>query len=205
MSNNDNKDLELIDDFFNHILLYSKGKLKWKLETLPHNFLSKSAEELEKEQKITTTDKKLKLSLHKELQRSSQLNEPMVVGNICKGICHTSSFAVKLDSPEKLAWLLIPYQDEQERIVHQVNEAHDAVESLLHIDIYYRDPVTHAKKLDHKAAELKFKAAKLLYDRAYPATQKIAYSTTKEEKNSSKLSIEEKIKLLEKKVNNKNE
>ena len=182
-----------------HILKYSKGKLKWKIETLPAVFLEKSTEELEQEQKITVTDRKLRLQFHAELARASAASETMVLANICKGVCHPNSLLLKLDDPAKLAWLMIPYQEERMRIVHQVNEANNAIESLLGIDIYDRDPVTNkALKLNYKAAELKYKAAKLLYDRAYPATQKISYTSDDPDGKKEKFeSIEDKIKYLE--------
>jgi len=187
-------------DVINHILPYTRGKLKWKIESLPEEFLSKSAEELESDQKITETDKKLRLLFHKELSRAISKNDKMVVAEICKGVCHANNFLLKLDDPKKLAWLLLPYQDEEVRIKHQVNEAHEAIESLLHIDIYLRDAHNRKCGLDYKAAELKYKAAKMIYDRAYPATQKISYTKNLPEPTEQTKSIEDKIRMLEEKL-----
>lgn len=193
-------DLVEYDGLLKHILLYARGKLKWKIETLPEEYLYKSLEELEKEQKITTTDKKLRLLLHQEIQRAAKDNDNINITNICRGVCHVNSFLTKLDDPKKVAWLLLPYQEDRLRIIHQVNEAHEAIESLLHIDIHRRDEFGKVIGLDHKAAELKFKAAKLLYDRAYPATQKISY-TSEDTAGKDKIEdLDEKIKFLEEKL-----
>jgi hypothetical protein len=71
---------------------------------------------------------------------------------------------------------------------------------LLHIDIYHRDAAGRKVGLDHKAAELRYKAAKMIYDRAYPATQKIAYIGDKNSDKKQSIDIEEQIKLLEQKL-----
>lgn len=201
----DSKDLIPTSELVRSITTYAKGKLKWKLETLPATYLTQSAEELEKSQKLTDTDKKLRIAFHDELARASRDSDNIVIANICKGICHSNSFLVKLDDPKKLAWLILPYQDEKLKISHQVNQAHDTMECLLDLPLYVRDPQTNEMRVDYKAAELKYKVAKLIYDRAYPATQKIKYSSDKEDDQTKKLvDLDDQIKLLEEKLKGKN-
>jgi hypothetical protein len=195
----DDKALMAPKDILNHVSTFTKGKLKWKLDSLPEEMLQLSAEELEKDQVITNTDQKLRLTFHQELQRAANENDTVIVTNICKGICHPNSFLLKIEDPKKLAWMILPYENESLRINHQVIKAQDAMEELLNLNIYYTN-ANGIKILDHKAAELKYKVAKLIYDRAYPATQKVAYTTDNSINKDDALSIEEKIKMLEEKL-----
>lgn len=198
----DNQELATKDEILKQYAMYSKGKLKWKIESLPEEILQTSAEELEKQQKITDTDRKLRLQLHQEISDAMADDRKVVMNRVCDGVCHINHFLKLIEDPKKLGWYLLPYQHEQTRVKHQVVLAQDSVDQLLNIPIYNKDGT-----LNIKAADLKFKVTKMIYDRAYPAKKVVEWlqrnGQLPEGEDEKIENIESKIKLLEQELGEK--
>lgn len=197
----DNKEVAVKDNFLDTFIMFSKGKLNWKIETLPKEILETSAEELEKAQKITDTDRKLRLQIHKEFLNAASAGETVQINKICEGVCHPNHFLKLIEDPKKLGWYLLPYQHEQLRIQHQIVRAQDGIEEFLTLPIYRSDG-----EIDYKAADFKWRAIKLVYDKAYPTVQKIQQLPSGEQsaqKVPDMKNIEDQIKKLEEELGKK--
>lgn len=181
-------------EFITAILNYLRPetKLFWKARDLPEESLEKSLEDLEKSISPTKTDKRLRTSLNMHLRLAAQGGNIATVGEICKGICHPGHFAKLLDNPDRVAYYILPLQDDRVEILHQFAQSRAVLTDLLSLSYKQSDG-----SIDHKILNVVKSAATTLYNKALPDLQK-NLGNTEEPKMIE--NVQDEIKLLKQEV-----
>jgi len=197
--------LQYMEDAGLMVADYCKDRLAEAIKSIPHEYLLMTENELANKIKPTYVDRGLRVSFWREFERALATHrqngapKKITCTMIFQGFCSYQYFYDKfLKDPLRLAWMLTPMLDYQERLEVILSGLHEKLYEISDIEIYKLKTGrngTCKREIHIPAAKLVMEAIKMIEDRVLGTAIQRTSQTNKNLNISGKIE-KEAIKVL---------